>query len=338
VYGLLKHDVIGDRFGCPVIDKDIDIPNYEADNTSTGLGYRFKNYLAQVTARTGVKFDGDVFGDADFHSMCVINPYAYRTYTVDYSAPEYFANFYEKCHPDAAKCKYKVTDVLKSLCQIFRLNIEEIKGVIYLNSINSVLENSPISIEGFNGVTKNINSGLAYLNKVNYDLADKKVLGEHYGSDTITADGIGEKEVIKMNAYVPKVFAHGYDFLYEFQKQSSFDKIIILKLLTISITSVSWWYLTFGTNVWNLQASGAGLFYTLQLLDMSGAYSNDLGLNNIFAKPIILDATRWFNPLEANNVMTTRVINSVQLGGKYWVDSMAYNLTTGQSKMKLIKL
>jgi hypothetical protein len=227
---------------------------------------------------------------------------------------------------------------LKSLCQIFRLNIEESNGIIYLNSISSTLDNSPINIDGFSSITKNINSGLAYLNKVNYDLADKDVLGESYGSDTVTADGRGEKEMIKMNAYVPKAFAYGYDFLYEFQKQSSFDKIIILKLLSKNIISFSWWHYTFPSGPWVAQTGAYTNFYTLQLLDMSGVYSTDLGLNSIFSNPIILDVNKWFNPLEANDIMTNRVINSVQLGGKYWVDSMAYNLTTGQSKLKLIKI
>lgn len=341
VLSFLTHDTIGDQYGCPVIDKYKDVPNYEADATSTGLGYRFKNYLAAITQLTGVQFDGDVFGDADFHSMCVINPYAYRTYTISYLAPNYTAVFYERCIFAGQKCKYKVTDVLKSLCQIFRLNVEEVNGVIYLNSMSSVLGNTPISIEGFTSITKNINSGLAFQNKINYDLADKDILGESYGSDTVTADGIGSKEMIKMNAYVPKLYdvqSSPQVYAYEFQKQSSFDKMIILKLLSKNINSFSWWYYTFPSGPWVSQAGGFTNFYTLELLDMSGVYSIDLGLDSIFLNPIVLDVNKWLNPLEADELMTTRVINSVQLGGKYWVDSMAYNLQTGQAKLKLIRL
>jgi len=68
----------------------------------------------------------------------------------------------------------------------------------------------------------------------------------------------------------------------------------------------------------------------------SGIYSGVL--NSILQNPIILDATKWLDPFTANQIMESRIINSVQLGGRYWVDSMAYNITTGQSKMTLIKL
>jgi hypothetical protein len=69
---------------------------------------------------------------------------------------------------------------------------------------------------------------------------------------------------------------------------------------------------------------------------MSGVYSTVL--NSIFANPVIIEAAKWFDPLTANSVMTQRIIISVQLGGRYLVDTMAYDLQSGNSKMKLIKL
>ena len=86
----------------------------------------------------------------------------------------------------------------------------------------------------------------------------------------------------------------------------------------------------------SLTSSNELVAYTAEPLSIYPAYSNIL--TPIFTNPIILDASKWFDPFTANQIMESRVINSVQLGGRYWVDSMAYNITTGQSKMTLIKL
>ena len=72
------------------------------------------------------------------------------------------------------------------------------------------------------------------------------------------------------------------------------------------------------------------------ILSLSGFYSNIL--NPIFANPVIIEASRYIDPITADTIMNNRVITSVQLGGRYWVDQFAYNLTTGQSKLTLIKL
>jgi hypothetical protein len=69
---------------------------------------------------------------------------------------------------------------------------------------------------------------------------------------------------------------------------------------------------------------------------MSGYYSTVL--NPIFANPVILSATGYIDPLTSDTIMNDRVIKSVKLGGRYWVDDMKYNLTNGNSVLKLIKL
>ena len=82
----------------------------------------------------------------------------------------------------------------------------------------------------------------------------------------------------------------------------------------------------------------SGLFdvYDMAMVTLSGVYSTIL--NPILTQPIILEVTCILNSLTANDIINTRVIKSLQLGGRYWVDSMAHDLTTGNTKMKLIKL
>ena len=76
--------------------------------------------------------------------------------------------------------------------------------------------------------------------------------------------------------------------------------------------------------------------YKAKAISLSGIYSDIL--DPIFLQPIICEASTFLNHFVANQIMDSRIIISKQLTGRYWVETMAYNLTTGLAKMKLIKL
>lgn len=69
---------------------------------------------------------------------------------------------------------------------------------------------------------------------------------------------------------------------------------------------------------------------------MSGYYSGIL--NDILTTPIIFDVETILTPYDAYYLLNNRILTSMQLGGKYFVEEMQYNLTKGTTKLKLIKL
>ena len=139
------------------------------------------------------------------------------------------------------------------------------------------------------------------------------------------ADGDGQKVLFEIDSFIPKAFGSPVS-LYNTTDDDALSNTIIM-----STAGATTNLLTFdGVNYDNVTS------YRAAPLTMSGFYSTPL--NTIFSNPVILEAERYIDPLTADQIMNTRVINSVQLGGRYWVDTMAYNLTTGNSKMTLIKL
>lgn len=309
---------------------NISVPNY------TGLGYRIVYYLSKITDLTGIEFAGDAITDTILNKCCLLNPYGVRIASLD--SPD--ITIYEENDTDITSSKLKVSDVLKELCRVWALNIEEIDGVIYLNKISSYLTANPISTEGFTNVNKIILSELAKDNYIKYDIADTEKFGANYLSDKITSVGVGSKDIVKMNVVIPKAYDSTYadDPVYDFYNKNHRDKIVIGAFQAGAIDGSPRLYseiVTPGTFVWN-RVSVSYTMNSILMYDLDALYSSFL--DPIFTNPIILDVNIWLNPLQADAMMTNRVINSVQLGGKYWVDSMAYNLQTGQAKLKLIRL
>jgi hypothetical protein len=306
------------------------IPYFSWDGK--GLFFQIKDYFDLVETVTGVKITSSIINSLE--NIYILNPHAYRTYSVVSTTYTYKS---EIDTVGVAKNKITVADILKTICQMFAL---ELKISAYSNSIELVpiseyLLNLPIYIDGFTGVQKGLYTDYLKVNNVNYDIEDAEKLTDNYAGDVITGNGIGTKEILKINNTIPKAYTSSYlssatEPIFDYQKKT--DKIVIASLTAYAGKTQA---LMSGTLVRSSIYINA---YNAYAIDMNGFYSTTLGLNKIFANPIILDANRWFNPLEANDIITNRVINSVQLGGKYWVDSMAYNLTTGQSKLKLIKI
>jgi hypothetical protein len=275
------------------------------------------SFLTLFSSYSGIIFDGDLLTDIDFLKTHIF----IKGWRIEYIQYPFPGKIIQVTNATPQTPASFCSDILKALCQMFFVDVSINNKTITLDLISNKINNIGIPLEGFE-FNKKLYSGYSFTNDILYETQDP--LLKDIGSDRIIAEGIGNKELFKIKSYIPNYYdtvdIFGYDV------NSNTDKTIIMSLsdaITTKITLSGYTY----SAVTSREAS---------ILSMSGFYSNIL--NSIFTDPIILEATRNIDPLISTQIMTNRVINSVQLGGRYWVDAMAYNLTTGQSKLTLIKL
>lgn len=269
-----------------------------------------KKWLELLSTHLGITISGTLLVDSDFLNMQLLMPdYSHE---IVFTGGNYVLNQL-KIGNSIVNC----SNVFKAINEIFMCDIIYNYDSIEFNLVN--VTKTPLIIEGFMLNSKKMSSDYA---KENYIKYTNEGDNDFFGSDYFIADGIGEKEVFKINSIIPKTDIIGYittksdDFIGKvilFTKGDLINEDMTLTGYSITVD-----------------------IFKAAILTLSGFYSNIL--NPIFANPVILDVDKWLDTLTAYQIMTNRVINSVQLGGRYWVDSMAYNLTTGQSKMTLIKL
>ena len=212
-------------------------------------------------------------------------------------------------------------DIIKEIAYIFCCDVKIEDNEIKFTRLSSIMQSAPINIEGFK-YSKELYSNLANINKITYTLS-KDILNQDFASDNFTSSGVGVGTVLQLKTYIPKSISTGYVFTGDSDSRKA-PTVLYAKYIDRPI-NVTWKNTT--VTVPNHRE--------VSFIQLS-EYSNILA--PIFANPVILDASGYIDPLKANQIMTTRIINSVQLGGRYWVDSMAYDLVSGNSKLKLIKL
>jgi len=142
------------------------------------------------------------------------------------------------------------------------------------------------------------------LNTIKYDIIDKSI-SDLTGSDTFTGDGVGVKEAVKIESKLPKFYDDAYPG-YDMLEDLSGNDIVIM---------------TLGGDGNPVSFEGGSKVNTISsaatILSMSGYYSTIL--NPIFANPVILNAEGYIEPFSANKIMTDKIIESIKLGGRYWV-------------------
>jgi len=272
--------------------------------------------FSAISEKYNVTFDGDIITDVDFLRCYMMLP----NYVLELFED---SGVYKIAYKPTLDFASKITfaDVLKVVCQMFFADFKINNNTITLNKVN--FNNDSIRIEGWGSVSNKKSAIYGSINNVLYNVADKTKLG--LGGTSFTGDSTGEKTVLNIANYVPITDTIGYIF----SPSETADKISILvgtqEFRTLSMYDES------------------NVLYEVN--DINGAYSSILSmlgtydiLSDIFANPVILEASRYIDPITADTIMNNRVITSVQLGGRYWVDQFAYNLTTGQSKLTLIKL
>ena len=219
------------------------------------------------------------------------------------------------------------SDVLKVICQMFFADMKISGRTITLNKVPTLFANAGLEVNGFSNITKNFYTGYSRNNYIIYD--HEEDTKKYYGSDIFIADGTGSNEVISLKAYIPKTDSNGYVTT----RADTLGKILIFSM-DDNYRTCMMTYKDEGGN--DLNVSRTGTCFDASLLTMSGYYSGIL--NGILTIPIIFDVETILNPYDAYYLLNNRILVSMQLGGKYFVEDMKYNLIQGTTKLKLIKL
>jgi hypothetical protein len=287
------------------------ISSYGENGLSGTSMMKLTKWFELLSLLTGITFDGTLFSDSNFNNQYLNVPnYGYKL-KLDYSLEE--EKYYDRT--------ISASSVISAICKLYGCDIKTSFDTLTIDKLDLTI--SPIDIETISIKSKIIFSGLGKDNYIAYNASGSDA---YFGSDKFTSDGAGIN-TIENGCNVPLTDVVGY---ITNDKDSVADKIIIFSQGTFSEENVSIYFTsTFITEL------GIGI-NSVDILSMSGFYSDIL--NPIFANPVILKANGYIDPLTADTIMNDRVINSVRLGGRYWVDQMAYNLTTGNSVLTLIKL
>lgn len=277
---------------------------------SRSLGLLLPDFISLVETQFGITISGNLLSDADFQNayLNVTDAYVGRSGTVgNYT----FTLFTES--------SLIVMDVLKQIALLFFKDIR-FSGVL-LEFID-IEKTGSVLVETLNFQSKEILSGLGKNNRINYTLSETFEDKNTYG-DVFFSTGLDDKELLKLDAYIPKDSGLG---MYDTRGDDSVSGKIVLSTVEF-LDYVDVIFMATTLNVYSDKLT----FYSL-----SGKYSTYL--NTIFENPIIINADGWMSSITASQLISERVILSKTLQGRYWVENMAYDLLTGLSKLKLIRL
>jgi hypothetical protein len=288
------------------------------------------SFFNRISALTGITFSGAMLTNADLLKTVIFNKYITFLYESGSSAFGFyrFKQLYNYGAVDMLSCK----DVLKALSQILSFDIVIKNKNIELKPLSSLLLSTPINIENLDG-KKTIEPVLSNINNILYKTDKRQPI--KLGADSIISNGAGEKDIITIKSFIPVSYANTQEspFIrggFDIKDSEATKEVIIMSTQNISASNdfrMTWGDLTSSSDFESIESIP---------LDLNGAYSSIL--NPIFSNPVILNTDGYIDILTADNIMNDRVILSVKLGGRYWVDDMKYNLTTGKAVLKLIKL
>jgi hypothetical protein len=225
-----------------------------------------------------------------------------------------------------------VSDFLRTLAQMFFCDIRLNGKQLIFSEVSTMMGATPIVMDGFTSITKRLPTEYGLTSNIRYKVLNYEAYKD-VAMDTVACpDGKGDTDLIEMDAVLP-FSTHKFSIINGLWGTSTDDarKSTIIMAYDTSVTNqraIRW----SSSESWGASVTT----YKAKAIDMAGLYS--AVLNPIFLTPVILDASAWIDPFVANTIMDTRIIVSRQLMGKYWVDSMAYDLSTGRTKMTLIKL
>ena len=139
----------------------------------------------------------------------------------------------------------------------------------------------------------------------------------HFGGDVATGGGVEDKTRTLNRLYIPQVISGNY----KSNDAGGIGKFLFAKK---------------GDDIAIDDTDFNGTFNKYFVQSLSGVYSSIL--NPIYATIYIIEADIFLLPLDFLNIKKSKYINSLQLGGVYFVDSLAYNLISKIAHVKLIKV
>jgi len=217
-----------------------------------------------------------------------------------------------------------VSTILKDICQLFMLdfNVDGISKTVTFFSVEYILTQSAVSVETLLMTEKQISAVTNLSNNIKYTVGDGIV--STYQIGTFTGDGVSSSELLVLESYIPALSEGLRDY-------TDFSGTSIAKRTTLATTG----------EVFNLYTTAGGVIIgglalsTLTYFDLDTFYGF---LSNVFTTPTVISASGYLTQIQATEVMQNRLISSVQLNGKYYVETFNYNINTGKTVVKLIKI
>ena len=216
--------------------------------------------------------------------------------------------------------QYKsISVLLKQICLLngIYFTVDEATKIVYFHSISALLENAPIPIETLKMTEKQMYTGHGLNNNINYAVGDG-ILSTTKNA-VFYADGTSTKEVLELEFLIPSKVGNNHS-LYDITELVSASREGAKTMLQYLEPNVS--YLQFTTE-W------------LEIPDIAPIYAF---MTTVFAQTNVIMAQGYINSLDVESIMSNRVIRSVALGGIYFVETLNYNINTGNSVLTLIKL
>ena len=216
--------------------------------------------------------------------------------------------------------QYKsISVLLKQICLLngIYFTVDEATKIVYFNSISSLLENTPVPIETLKMTEKQMYTGHGLKNNINYAVGDG-ILSTTKNA-VFYADGTSTKEVLELEFLIPSKVGNNHS-LYD-----------VTELVSASREGVKTMIQYFEPNAGYLQFTTEWL----TVPDLAPAYAF---MSTVFAETSVVTAEGYIGSLDIENIMQKRIIRSVGLGGIYFVETLNYNINTGNSVLTLIKL
>jgi hypothetical protein len=281
---------------------------------------------------TDVEITGDIsnaYLEKSFLFLRYAYFYANRTGTSPYTLMQYNENLNVSQEETTIMT---VSDFVKTLAQMFFCDIKLSGKTLTLTEVSTMMSATSIAIDTFTDITKRVPTEYGKTNNIRYKVLNYEAYKD-IAMDTVSCpDMTGDKDLVQMSATLPFSTQKSsvLNGLWGTSSDDARKSMIIMAYDTYTYAPRGVMFSS--TDSWRSYV----MTYKAKAIDMDGLYSDVL--DPIFLAPVILDVTGWIDPYKANTIMDTRIIISQQLMGKYWVDSMAYNLVTGQAKLTLIKL
>jgi len=216
--------------------------------------------------------------------------------------------------------QYKsISVLLKQLCMANGLffTVDELTKIVTFSKMGSLIASTPVAIETLTLTEKHLYTGHGKNNTIKYSVGEGILTTTKYA--TFTADGATSKEALQLEIFIPPKVDGVHNLA---------DVTDIVLASRDGTTAGVYYYYEMG---------GLGTFTTEYLTtpDLAPVYAF---LQPVFADTFTITAKGYIGSLQIESIMQNRVIRSVGLGGIYFVETLNYNINTGNSVLTLIKL
>ena len=213
-----------------------------------------------------------------------------------------------------------ISVLLKQLCLANGLffAVNEMGKTVTFSKIETVLSSEPVKIETLQLKEKQLYTGHGSKNTIKYSVGDGITSTTKYAM--FTADGKTSTELLQLEILIPSKIGNVYN-------------LTDVTDLVVASREGTKYNLTYNYN-------GLGNYLTinteyLTIPNLAPVYSF---MQSVFANTFVISAEGYINSLQIESVISNRAISSIALGGTYFVETLNYNINTGNSVLTLIKL